>query len=166
MGIELGIADTRDVVAQCIGQPGQHVEPQGDVGFLYPLALVVPGPQHIIDIATQRGLEALPWWPEWQRSAKAVCQWLWPAGHRQLLEQLLRAAGGDADALQAQIKTLATSCDSFAHWRWKTLATVTRDLVRTQEAVVSATSGIQAASELSSRDGGVAATFFERCQRH
>ena len=154
MGTELGIADARDVVAQCIGQGGER---NADVGFLYPLALVVPGPQHIIDTATQRGLEALPWWPDWQRSAKAVCQWLRPHGHRQLLQERLLSAGGDH--AQAHIKSLNTACDSFAHWRWKTIATVTRDLVRKQDAVVSATSGLQSASALSSRDGGGAAAF-------
>ena len=165
MGTELGIADARDVVAECIGQQDEGGASDADVGYLYPLAMVVPGPQHIIDTATQRSLEALPWWPDWQRSAKAMCQWLRGAGHRQLLQERLRAAaGGQPDVVQEQVRSLNTSCDSFAQWRWKTLATVTRDLARKASAVVAACSGIQTASELSSRDGGAAATFLTAAQ--
>ena len=159
MGTELGIADARDVVAQCISQPGQDAPPDDSVGYLYPLALVVPGPQHIIDTATQRGLEALPWWPEWQRAAKTTCQWLRPGGHRMLLQQRVRDAGGQAQDTLAQVRSLEKSCDSFAHWRWKTLASVTRDLLAKKEALVVATASVSVASELGSRDGGAAATF-------
>ena len=157
MGTELAIADLGDVVAQCIECHGQSSHRDEEMALLYPKALVVPGPQHIIDTATRRGLEALPWWPEWQRSAKAVCQWLRPASHRQLLQERLRVS--DHFVAEGQIKSLKTSCDSFAHWRWKTLATVTRDLVNKKDAVVAATTGMQSASELSSRDGGGAAEF-------
>ena len=95
MGTELGIADARDVVGECIGQ---RVEGVGSCSHLYPLALTVPGPQHIIDTSLQRGLQALPWWPEWQRSAKATCQFL--RGNRlALLQERVRSWGGQPDLI-------------------------------------------------------------------
>ena len=156
MGTELGIADARDFVGQCLGQ----VERPGDAGWLYPLALVVPGPQHIIDSAIRRGLEALPWWPDWQRSAKAVCQWLRPAFHRDFLVDRLEQLGGQQDVIQAGVASLRHSVESFACWRWKTLIRVTRHLARVETAVIVATRGLSA-SHLSSKDTGAAAAFLD-----
>ena len=134
MGTELAIGDALDCVPACIGQStaaGQSSEDQ----FLYPLALVVPGPQHILDTSLTRGLESLPWWPEWQRQAKVVCQWLRPGNHRSLLRQMLRDAGGPPEQLASRVNALTKGCESFAAWRWKTLSTMTADLSRLEEPV-------------------------------
>ena len=161
MGAELGIGDAADVVPHCLGQPEPAPSAEADeVAYLFPLALVVPGPQHIIDTATQRGLETLAWWPEWQRSAKIVCQWLRSAGHRLQLQDRLRRAGGDASVIAARVKLLDTSCDGFAEWRWKTIATVTKDLLRLRELLVAALGTVTSASDLSSRDAGTLAAVF------
>lgn len=76
-----------------------------------------------------------------------------------LLQQRVRDAAALAEDIVAQIESLSKSCDSFAHWRWKTLAIVTKDLLSKRAALVTATSSVQSASELASRDGGAAATF-------
>ena len=156
MGTELGIADSRDLVGACLGQP--ELDRPG--AWLYPLALVVPGPQHIIDSAMCRGLQALPWWPDWQRSAKVVCQWLRPAIHRDLLVHRLQASGGQPDVVGAHIASLRTSCESFANWRWKTLLRVTKHLARMEQAVIVSTGGLSA-MHLSSKDIGLASAFLE-----
>jgi len=161
MGTEFGIADARDVVAECLGQPRETVAASS---LLYPLALVVPGPQHIIDTSLQRGLQSLPWWPEWQRVAKIVCQWLRPANHRALLQNRLRQRGGDPETLASRLASLDKGCDGFAEWRWKTLASVTKDLIRMEHAVSEAASTVKRATELASRDGGVAAQFLASAQ--
>ena len=155
MGTELAIGDASDCVASCIGQK----DSSGGVKHLYPLALVVPGPQHILDTSLTRGLEALHWWPEWQRSAKVMCQWLRPANRRASLGNLLRDAG--ADELPRLLKALEKSCDSFAAWRWKTLGSVTADLSRLEDPVRCVLLSVSSAAQLSSRDGGSAAAFVE-----
>ena len=163
MGTELAIGDALDCVPACIGQStaaGQSSEDQ----FLYPLALVVPGPQHILDTSLTRGLESLPWWPEWQRQAKNVCQWLRPGNHRSLLRQMLRDAGGPPEQLASRLNALTKGCESFAAWRWKTLSTVTADLSRFEDPVRAVVSTITSHAQLASRDGDKVATFLESCR--
>ncbi len=161
MGHELDIADARDVVASCLGQRGP---PGQDLGLLYPLALVVPGPQHIIDLAVRHGLEALPWWPAWQQSAKVVCQWVRTASHRQLLQHRLRDVGGDPEVVRQRVKALDTSCESFARWRWKTLRRVVQSLARIQDSTCAALASMRSATELNARDGGLAEEFLRAVQ--
>ena len=158
MGTEFAIADANDVVAECLGQQSEDL---GDAGRLYPLALTVPGPQHIIDVSLQRGLQALQWWPAWQRSAKVVCQWMRPANHRLALEDRIQQLGGDPDVVAARKRALGSGCNAFAAWRWKTLVLVTKDLQRMKDAVCAAISTVRSAKDLSSRDGGQAAFLLE-----
>ena len=161
MGTEFGIVEARDVVGACLGQPDLDC----DASWLYPLALAIPGPQHIIDSCLHRGLESLPWWPDWQRLAKAVCQWLRPAMHRDLLVHRLEGLGGPEAVTKAHVASLRFSCESFAQWRWKTLKRVTKHLGRMEAAVIVATGGLSA-SHLSSKDTGSAATFLEGVGQH
>ena len=156
MGTEFAICDAADVVAQCIGQPGAEA-PAG--AHLYPFALAVPGPQHIIDLSLRYGLHSLSWWPAWQRSAKVVCQWLRSASHRHFFQVRLRSAGGDPAVVDARVRSLSKGCNAFAEWRWKTLASVTADLQRMQEAVRAAAASVRKASEIASQDGGQASDF-------
>ena len=172
MGAEMGICDAADVLPQCLGQPEPSSSPSPDdaraivcaspddgVAHLFPLALAVPGPQHIIDTATQRGLETLPWWPDWQRSAKVVCQWLRSPGRRRQLQERLRAAGGEQVVVEGRCKAMDLGCDGFAEWRWKTISKVTEDLLRLREPVVVALQSVIAASDLSTRDAATASAF-------
>ena len=128
MGTELGICDYPDVVGQFLpvgegtsrapasvapapaqpGQPVLTVQP-----FLYPLALVVPGVQHLCDNAIKDMVQRLPFWPVWQAQAKAVCQWLAKRGHRTFLQARLPAA---AAATPAWKRDLERAPDRFAHW--------------------------------------------------
>ena len=160
MGTELAIGDALDCVPACVGQSeaSSAVDSQG---YLYPLALVVPGPQHILDTCLTRGLDMISWWPEWQRLAKTMCQWLRPANRRSLLGQKLREAGGAPDELASRLKALEKSCESFAAWRWKTLSSVTSDLSRLEDSVRCVLSSVTSAAQLSSRDSGEAASFVE-----
>ena len=161
MGTELGIGDASDCVSACVGQStaGQLSEDS----FLYPLALVVPGPQHILDTSLTRGLDTLPWWPEWQRQAKIVCQWLRPANRRSLFRQMLRDAGGPPEQLASRLKALTKGCESFAAWRWKTLSTVTADLLRFEDPVRAVVSTV-AVDKLASREANLVAAFLDSCR--
>ena len=97
MGTDIAIADHHDVLEQCLLQqparglpaieahPGcasGHVPSPQPPQFLYPLALVVPGTQHILDNALREVLHVLPCWVPWQAQAKVACQWLGSRGHR------------------------------------------------------------------------------------
>ena len=85
MGTELGIADVRDVVEHCVpamdepqrhGPPGPPGQPafEGATRQLFPRAMVVPGPQHIIDGVVSSGVGTLPYWADWQTAAKVLCR--------------------------------------------------------------------------------------------
>ena len=98
MGTELAIADYPDVLSACLmsksrfcDQLAIQAQPPVTQGilalppaatYLYPLALVVPGTQHILDNALREVLQVLPFWIQWQAQAKTVCQWLASRGHR------------------------------------------------------------------------------------
>ena len=129
MGAEFGLADVPDVTHACV-----RLRPCGSGGaWLYPLALQVPGTQHILDIILKDGLERIPWWFRWESEAKAVCQWLHAKPRREFLQSRL---AGFPDL----VKSLDSCIDKFADWRWWTLANVTDGLIRTKAALIRATS--------------------------
>lgn len=156
MGVELGIGEVRDVVRQCLpiedsdqcGQSGQSTFEEA-TRELFPKAMVVPGPQHIIDGVLSAGVETLSWWAEWQASAKVLCQWLNPVTNRRWLKSKVRLVGGPQRA--ERLASLDNGCDRFADWRWKTLANVTRRLLKLQNAYRAAMSKVSSASEVSTR---------------
>ena len=154
MGTEWGISEFADVVAQCTKQddptPGQRL-------FLYPLALRIPGPQHILDNLLKDTLQSLAWWPAWQQQAKVVCQWLHSQGHRDFLQMHLIKKG---KLSASRRKSLTAAIERFAKWRWKTLAHVTSDLLRVEDAVVAAMEEFHSPINLGSRDMGIASAFF------
>ena len=98
MGTDIGIADAQDKVSQFLGQLDATTN---NSGYLYPLALCVPGIQHILDSALLQGLGALDWWVEWQSAAKITCQWLGVKMHRVLLQGFLDFARGQRPAGQS-----------------------------------------------------------------
>ena len=181
MGTEAGIADYGDVLSACISRGLQHPlrtprtyrllrkedqaqhllgatgQPEGgQVSFMFPLALYVPGPQHILDNLLRDSLRTLVWWPEWQAQAKVVCQWLSGQGHREFLQQRLPGTGKATPSVTA---SLDTGCDHFAEWRWQTLSDVTRALCRMEGAVRGAMASITDAADLGTRDSNTAKAF-------
>ncbi len=87
MGTEFGIADAGDILPAVVRQLSStesglavpvaacsRLEWQ-PAPFLFPLALQVPGTQHIIDLIV-RDVLAQAWWPQWEAQAKEVCQFL------------------------------------------------------------------------------------------
>lgn len=163
MGVELGVVDYPDVLQEFFRHPGSGVS-SATRGHLYPLALAVPGPQHILDSILQQSLSAMSWWPEWQTRSKAVCQFVHQVRHRQQLQQQVEAAAKSrsesAADLQDLVNSLSNSCDKFAAWRWKTLASVTKALLRMQRALQLVGSFVQSPSELASKDAVNARTVF------
>ena len=85
----------------------------------------------------QDSVERLSWWTGWEKEAKTVTQWLHKKPHREFLQA--RLAGPAA----AMAHALNVGCDKFADWRWKTLYTVTQDLLRMEGPVVAACLGLR-----------------------
>ena len=93
-----------------------------------------------------------------QSVAKAVCQWLGSANHREVLQNRLRSRrrgmftlrAEGPQSLEAMIASLNSTCDRFADWRWKVIADVTRALLRMEDGIRSATRGIVDPAELQS----------------
>ena len=163
MGVEVHLADVQDVLTACIGlkQGKGSVASAKPHGHMFPYALGVPGCQHLIDACMRSALEGLSWWPEWQKCAKAVSQWIQPQMRRDFLAKHIEQLGGDAQQVWRQASSLRHGCDRFADWRWQTLGNVCRDLARMEEAVVSAVMSMQSVAEVCSRDGPSAQAFFD-----
>ena len=126
--------------------------------FLCPLALIVPGTQHMLDNAIRELLLALPIWTAWQAQSKVVCQWLGSQGHREFLQARLPPGHPRTPKLR---KSFERAPDRFAKWRWQTLGNVTRDLVRMQAAVQAAVSTMAGPADLNTREHDVARKFLE-----
>ena len=116
--------------------------------FLFPLALGIPGLQHILGNILHDSLRVLPWWPEWQAQAKAVCQWLGYDSHRDFLMLHLDNL---PDVTKEARDAMGRSCNTFAEWRWHTLATVTNDLCSREVPVRASMGTLSNSAELGSR---------------
>ena len=79
--------------------------------------------------------------------------------HRALLEEFLNISFGDSGQLDSLLRSLVPAVNTFAEWRWKTWAIVTKDMQRVRDAVVLATASLQSASELASGADGQAGVF-------
>ena len=131
---------------------GGHRGPRGGFDpdkYIFPLALQVPGMQHILDSIIKDSLSALSWWPTWQAQAKVVSQWLGYENHRDWLKPFLASLGEGAQAAE---DALRHSCDLFVAWRWHTLAAVTSQLSRLEVPVRTAFGHLRSSSELGSKD--------------
>ncbi|MCP4239835.1 MAG: hypothetical protein GY772_04665 [bacterium] len=135
MGAEFGIGGFADVRAAYLSGDPVASGAEEARGHLFPLALEVPGSQHITDVCLRIGLSALPFWPRWQSQAKVACQFLASANQRDKLRDLLRTGQcGQCDAAAAQASLLKT-CERFASWRWGTVRRAASGLLRMEAAV-------------------------------
>ena len=149
-GTEIALGDHVDVLDDMYG----HSSIGRLHGHLYPFALMVPGCQHLVDNLCHDSINSLPWWSEWSAESNIACQWLNDSSHRELLAEVWQqqATAANEKHTGEMVKSLQTSCDRFAHWRWRTLFNVTTDLVRLQPAVCGAMAYIEDRTILGTRD--------------
>ena len=128
MGTEFQIANARASLDDSSGQRPDT--------FLYPYALQVPGIKHILDWVIRDALSDIDFWPNWQSCAKRLVQYFHGQTHRDLVSHFLcsfgHECGGSLDVVR---KSLQTATSSFADWRWSTLQTCIRDVLRIEDAV-------------------------------
>ena len=168
MGVELGIGDYADILDDIY--PSTSANPDDaipDVSFLYPFALVVPGPQHTIDNVFKTCVAKLSWWKEWVAQSKVACQWLAVKGHRDILEHIIVEHSAKVEqswgvgCVPAMKRSIERGCDKFAAWRWKTVYHVTTDLLRMADAVIAAVRQLSNVKALYVRDTKSANTFLD-----
>ncbi|MCP4239960.1 MAG: hypothetical protein GY772_05315, partial [bacterium] len=129
--------------------------------ILFPLALEVPGPQHIIDVVLRETLGALPFWPVWQNRAKAVLQFLHGQNCRDKIKSMLHPHIADPGVRAEAERSLATACERFAQWRWKTLRAACNGLLRMEFAFRSVCGPVRRVAELGVREGPQMAIVLE-----
>ncbi len=100
------------------------------VGRLFPQAIRVIGTNHLLDTIMQTVLSSLDFYGNYLSSARALCNFLRPEGHR---TALIVSAGGSLTE-----DPLTTFSANFAKWRWSTLFGVARELTRVRTALCSA----------------------------
>ena len=170
MGCEFGCANYHDAINHVVKAFGHidHAASQTDLSHLFPYALQVPGLLHILDWIIRQAVESLTFWPAWQARAKRVLQYCHGANHRNLLRQLIRqkiACKEHAKKRDRMCKTLVTSTGRFAKWRWKTLDTAVKDLLRVSEALSWLSHNLVSFSkELHMRDTGNAKILQTTCK--
>ena len=138
MGTEAGIGNYVDISHELFGNVGRPMTISSFNGFLYPLALSIPGPQHAVDNVVKDVVGDMKWFPEWAAAAKSLCQWVNQSGHRDKLKDILRHRDDlpeDVDQVGLG-KALDTGCERFASWRWKTVTLTTSSLLRLKSALV------------------------------
>ncbi len=106
-------------------------------GFLFPLALQIPGVNHILDLCIRDVMSSQAWWDDWQASAKSICQFVSPENNRDWLQQYVtHAMELPEQEVVRYVGALKKAPHAFAAWRWQTLEEVTADLERLSEALV------------------------------
>ena len=96
--------------------------------FLYPLALQVPGPLHIVDWLIRSTIEQFPFWPAWQSSAKVVLQYVHGQNNRDAMSAVVRREMQASSPRSQLLESLKKTTGRFAHWRWRTLSKAVKDL--------------------------------------
>ena len=138
LGTEAGIGDYVDIAHELFGNKNSSQAIGSFNGFMYPLALSIPGPQHAVDNVVKDIVGEVVWFPEWAAAAKSLCQWANQSGHRDKLKDILRRRSDlpdDVDKVALE-KDLDTGCERFASWRWKTVTLTTSSLLRLKSALV------------------------------
>ena len=116
MGTELAVVESRDAVGQILGQPGLD---STEMSYMFPFALQIPGPQHILDGALKKAMEDLEWWPAFSAQLRAVANYVRSKGHRTALKAfLVRGGHGQNKDMLAELNHRVAS---FARWRWTSL---------------------------------------------
>ena len=135
MGTEFGIANYVDVVPAYLAKANDDSHGASQREFLYPLAMQVPGVLHIVDWIIHRTIEALPFYPVWQKDGKDVLQTLHSEKLRAHMQEKINNMDID-DQKKSQLSgSLSTATGKFAQWRWRTLWNAANDLLRVEDAV-------------------------------
>ena len=71
-GTEFGLSEASDVSSAC----AHSVDADTRGECMFPYAIQVPGPQHILDTILQDAVDRLSWWHAWESDAKCIAQWL------------------------------------------------------------------------------------------
>ena len=135
MGTEFAICDYPDVVDEYLVGSTKLSEVRSKQGFLFPLALKIPGSLHIIDWVLQRACCSFSWWPHWSAKSKLIMQFMSSKNQRERMQEWLAKADIEEAERGRLIKSLDRSANRFAHWRWQTLREVTSAMVRFRDAM-------------------------------
>ena len=163
MGTESGIGNYVDISHELFGHKDRPSKAQSFNGYMYPLALSIPGTQHAVDNVVKDAIKNIDWFAEWASDAKSLCQWVNQSGHRDKLKDILRNRENlpeDVDKV-ALAKDLDTGCERFASWRWKTVTLTTSSLLRLRRALQQTVGHCHSASDLDVSDNAVAQTLIK-----
>ena len=123
MGAEIAIAEARDCLPEfmakgvvptvCTGGVSDHRD------FLFPNALQVPGPIHIVDLVLRTAVSESKWWSGFQLQLKDLLQWFHPQHHRTVVEKAVVDDPHVDSAVRDQwVASLSRRPEKFADWRW------------------------------------------------
>ena len=125
MGVEFGIANAHDVLPEFFGR-----ESTGERGFLFPLALQVPGTKHIIDLIVRSVLGHVKWFPAALTNIKAIVQWLHKVRKREAIQDLITRLATEQDIDPTELSSaFSRHPGAFADWRWTSLYEALTDIL-------------------------------------
>lgn len=139
-GSEWSVADMPNVVMAYLdkaeGSISEHVSPE-EVGFLMPNAIRIPGWSHSHDWILKRALTDLPKWEQYLDDARLLCWFLNTTAYKEVLARDARriAEQTDPESLEWDPKTVSEFHANFAHWRFGTIARVSKKLHAAKDAL-------------------------------
>lgn len=133
MGVERKICDMPDVVAEMFELlcPGFKAA-SNPIEFLWPRAVQVPGWKHQVDLLIRQGLNSMKFFPLWLKRLKALNSFLRQDMYLQTMASGFRQSG--LSALADSI--LAAKLPTFAEWRWGTLFTCLRAMMKFLDSLI------------------------------
>ena len=128
--VESGVVDLMDIVpAYLRGDTPESVDSVSD-GRLFLLAMRVIGVNHTVDSVLEHVLSKVPFWKDFESSAKAISSFLRNRGWRSAL--VVNAGGLLRGPARHPLHRFSAN---FAVWRWGTLHGVCRELLRVSESL-------------------------------
>lgn len=135
LGCERGIANYWDIASFYMSSHRDHatISDADRNAFLYPNAIGVPGPLHIIDWLLREMLDTMSFWPALLKRIKLIAQYLHSDNHRQYLVKKIDQNSNDDDVRKRCKAALNKGSDRFAQWRWESLDAAVKSQVTAKE---------------------------------
>lgn len=139
-GAEWGVVEMPNVIGQFLSKQAPSFASAGrlleDQGPLMPNSMRFPGWSHSHDWCLKRSLVQLPFWSQYLDEARLMCWFLNNTSYREVLCKNLKdfvRTAGTLETAQLDMRGLESFHANFAHWRFGTMALVSRRLSRVKK---------------------------------
>eukprot|EP00971_Amphidinium_carterae_P349631 6491117-Amphidinium_carterae.2 len=130
-GVELNVVNAPDCAEAILNGNAEDYDPSS-AGYLFPHALQVLDMNHLWDWVLKTSCERLSFYSDFEVMSKSLCKMLNTRSYVDALAENLQADGLIDGSAADDIKTLRAFTANFAKWRFGTLHSVCKHLLRVQ----------------------------------